>query len=167
MSEQADVRSIAALREWIARLVLYRGNIAESLSAARQEARRGEEWLEIQLQLWRKTVRSLEEELHEAKMRLRAKKTPGPTGREPDTTLEERDVRRVQARLAHAEDQVALCQTWIVKLPKMLDELFFAPSHRLESFLDADLARGEATIRKQVESLERYAELRSGLGGAR
>jgi hypothetical protein len=84
----ADVRSIGVLREWLAALGVYRDEIDESLSGARQEARRGVDWVAEQTALWSRAVRELEDAVHKAKMDLSAKKVPGPTGKEPDTTLE-------------------------------------------------------------------------------
>ncbi|MGL6096862.1 MAG: hypothetical protein ACRC7O_13830 [Fimbriiglobus sp.] len=161
----ADVRSIGVLREWLAAIGVYRSEIDESLSAARQEARRGIDWVAEQTTMWSRAVREREEDVHKAKMDLSAKKVPGPTGKEPDTTLEVKALRRARERLEHAEDQVRRCRAWHVDLQKLVDESFAAPAHRLQAFLDGDLERGREGVAKQADALERYADLKSDIGG--
>ena len=160
----ADVRSIAALREWEGAVVSYRDDVAETLAGIRTEIRRAEDWLQEQHDQWKAAVRDCEEEVHKAKQDLAQKNTPGPTGRVPDLTLEERALRRARARLEHAEEKVRVCKSWMSRLPKQIDELYTGPSHRLQSFLDGELARGQALLSRQVEALERYAEVSGTLG---
>lgn len=162
--EGADVRSVDILREWLASLSNYKDGIQEALSGARQEARRGEEWLQEQLAFWTKAVRRTEEEVHQAKLKLLAKKTPGPTGREPDTTEEEKLLRRAQAKLEYAEEKVKNCKAWIVKLPDLIDEHFIAPAHRLQAFMDVDLAKAMAQLDNQAAALEKYLDVRQKPG---
>ena len=165
--DAADVRSISVLREWSAALDTYRSEANESLGAARMEIRRGEDWLQVQLNLWQKAVRDLEEAVHKAKMDLAAKKTPGPTGRMPDTTLEEKALRRARAKQEFAEDKVRTCKAWIVQLPRAVDECFTGPMHRLQSFLDVDLERAKAVLGRQAEALEQYSDLKPNFGGGK
>lgn len=160
----ADVRSIAALREWEAALVSYREDVAETLAGIRTEIRRAEDWVQEQHDKWKQAVRDTEEEVHKAKQDLAAKNTPGPTGRVPDLTLEERALRRARAKLEHAQEKVQVCKQWIGRLPKQIDELYTGSSHRLQAFLDGELARGMALMSRQVEALERYAEVSGTLG---
>jgi DNA repair exonuclease SbcCD ATPase subunit len=162
----ADVRSITVLREWQAALTTYHEEVAETLSGIRTEIRRAEDWVAEQLSLWQQAVRDCEEEVHEKKQELNAKKTPGPTGRVPDTTLEERELRRARARLEHAQEKVQTCKSWIGRLPKQIDELYTGSSHRLQGFLDGELARGQALLARQTAALEQYADTRAELGGS-
>ena len=162
----ADVRFIPVLREWLASLTAYRGDADEAMSAARMEARRGEEWLHTQLGIWQKAVRDREEDVHQAKMELSAKKVPGPTGRMPDTTLEEKALRRARVRLEHAEEKVRVCRAWLSRLPKLIDEMFAAPAHRLQTFLDTEFSHAQSVLLRQAEALERYAELKADFSSA-
>jgi hypothetical protein len=161
MAAGADVRSIDALREWLAALATWRSDTAEALSGVRMEINRGCEWVTEQMHLWQRSIRSLEDAVVQAKAELTAKQFPGYDGRMPDTTVEERNLRRAKARLEHAHDQVAVCRKWAAQLPKMIDELFSGPANRLANFLDSEVPRGSATLSRRVEAAERYAGLRT------
>ena len=165
MPDGADVRSIAALRDWLAALANYRSEAAESLSGIRMEIRRAIDWLDEQHSLWQRAVRQCEDEVHQAKMELTQRKSPDWSGRDPDTTLQEKNLRRARARLEHAEDKVRTCRSWIVKLPKMVDESYAGPSARLQSMIDAELPAGMASLDRRIDTLERYAGIqRDGSG---
>ncbi|HYH66823.1 MAG TPA: hypothetical protein VD866_19170, partial [Urbifossiella sp.] len=73
----ADVRSIAALRDWYAALTGYGESLSESLAGVELELRRGFDWLEEQLGRWQKAVRDCEEEVVQAKAELSARKFTG------------------------------------------------------------------------------------------
>ena len=51
------------------------------------------------------------------------------------------------------------CQSWMSRLPKIVEEVYSAKGHRLQVFLDTDLERGVADLVRRVEALERYAAL--------
>ena len=161
MTPGADVRAIDALREWLAALATYRSDAAESLSGIRVEISRGLEWVSEQLHLWQRAIRVCEDEVVQAKAELSAKRFPNYDGRMPDTTVEERNLRRAQAKLEHAENQVRVCRKWIGQLPKLVDEAFSGPANRLANLLDAEVPRGAALLERRVEALERYTEQRT------
>jgi hypothetical protein len=110
--------------------------------------------------MWQQAVRDCEEEVVQAKAELSARKFPGFDGREPDTTVQERNLRRARARLEYAEDQVVRVRSWIGRLPKMIDEVYRGPSHRLVGFLEVELPKGIAGLGRQIAALESYAGLR-------
>lgn len=157
----ADVRSIDAVRDWHARLTTYGETLAEALSGVELEIRRGHEWLVEQLALWQRAVRQCEEEVVQAKAELASRKFPGWDGREPDTTVQERALRRAQARLEYAEDQVVRVRAWIGRLPRVIDEVYRGPARRLGGFLEVDLVKGLAVLSRQIAALESYAGLRT------
>ncbi|SRR5579885_2383502 len=161
MGPGADVSSIHALRDWLAAMAAYRSDVAESLAGIRIEIRRGLEWVSEQLALWQRAVRDCEEEVTQAKAELAARKFPGWDGRMPDTTVQEKNLRRAKARLEHAEEQVKKCRSWLSRLPKLIEEAFTGHGHRLELFLEGDLARGLAVLDRRLDALERYAGLRT------
>ena len=102
MGSGADVRSIAALRDWLAALVTYRSEASEALAGIQMEIRRGLDWVADQLDSWQRAIRDCEQEVAQAKVELSARKWQGFDGREPDTTLQERNLRRAEAKLEHA-----------------------------------------------------------------
>ena len=158
MEPGADVRAIDALREWAAALANFRHETEESLAGIQMEIRRGTDWVHQQLDLWQRAIREREEEVVQAKAELVARQFPDFSGKMPDTTLQERNLRRAKARYEHAQEQVQICRKWIVNLPKMIDETYSGAAHRLQTLLDGDVAKGQGRLKGQIEALERYAE---------
>lgn len=157
----ADVRDIDALREWLAALATYRSDANEALTALRVEINRGVEWVNEQYHQWQRSIRRFDDAVVQAKADLAAKKFPDVNGRMPDTTVEERNLRRAVAKLEHAEEQVKRCRRWMTELPKLVDEVFHGPAQRLANLLDIDVPRGAAVLERRAEAIERYAELRT------
>jgi hypothetical protein len=156
MSIGADVRSISVLREWLAALAVYQDEAGAALASMNMELRRGLDWVEQQLHQWQQAVRQAEEAVTQAKAELVARQFPGWDGREPDTTLQERNLRRAEAWHEHCEDQVRRCRGWLARLPKIIEETYTGHGHRLQIFLEGDMARGLATLNQRLEALERY-----------
>ena len=156
----ADVRSIDAVRDWRAALTAYGESLSEALAGVELEIRRGFDWLADQLAHWRREVREGEEEVFRAKQELAARKWPGYDGRPPDTTDQEKALRRAQARLEFAEGQVERVRGWLARLPKVVDEVYRGKGHRLATFLEVELPRGLADLDRRVSALDRYAGLR-------
>lgn len=166
----ADVRSITAVIDWRADLTNYADSLAEAMAGVELEIRRAYDWIEEQMARWKKAVRDCEEEVVRAKAELAQRKFPTWDGREPDCTVQEKNLRLARARLEHAEEKVETCRKWLARLPKMIDEVFTGPSRRLRSMLEADLPSTLAELGRRVAALESYAGLRpdyaplSGIG---
>jgi hypothetical protein len=118
MPDGADVRSIDAVRDWYAALADYGDALAEALAGVELEIRRAYEWLEEQSARWQHAVRQCEEDVTRAKAELSQRKFQTFDGREPDCTVQEKNLRLARARLEHAEDQVAKCRQWVARLPR-------------------------------------------------
>ena len=160
----ADVRALDALRDWLAALATYRSEATEALVALRVEIGRGTEWVHEQLHLWQRSIRRFDDAVVQAKADLAAKRFPDAGGRMPDTTVEERNLRRAVAKLELAHEQVATCRRWLNALPKLVDEVFHGPAQRLQNLLEADVPRGAAVLDRRIEALERYTGGRTDYG---
>ena len=160
MSAGADVREIDALRDWLAAAAVYKSESEAAIASIRLEIRRGIDWVGAQHEHWQRAIRESEEAVVQAKAELSARRFPGPTGRMPDTTVQERNLRRAEARLEHAREKVIVCKKWLVNLPKIVDETFSGAGHRFAMLLEGEVAKGLAHLRGQIEALKRYAETR-------
>jgi hypothetical protein len=156
----ADVRSIAAVADWRTDLTNYHDMLAEAMSGINLELRRAYEWLDEQGARWKRAVRECEEEVVRAKAELAQRKFPTWDGREPDCTVQEKNLRLAKARLEHAHDQVEACRRWSGRLPKLIDELYTGPSRRLITMLELDVPNALAELGRRIASLESYAGLR-------
>jgi hypothetical protein len=161
MAPGADVRSIDSLRDWCAALQIYVHDVSEALGGINMEIRRVFDWIDEQRSLWERAVRVCEEEVVQAKAELAARKFPNWDGKMPDTTVQERNLRRAIARLEHAHERVQSCRTWASRLPKIAEETYTARGHRLGNFLEAEVARSLGALARRVESLEQYAGLKN------
>lgn len=160
MADAADVRSIAALRDWYAALTAYGESLAEAQAGVELELRRSFEWLAEQQALWQRAARECYDEVIRAKAELATRKFPDYSGREPDTTVQERALRLAKARLEHAEDQVVKIRGWIGRLPKLIEEVYRGAATRLRNLLEGDLPKGLAILSRRIAALESYADLR-------
>src|SRR4051812_8557095 len=98
MADAADVRSIDALREWYAALTTYGETLAEAQAGVELELRRSFDWLAEQLSLWQRAVRECYDEVVQAKAELSTRKFPDWSGRDPDTTVQEKALRLAKAK---------------------------------------------------------------------
>src|SRR5262245_42524115 len=112
----ADVRSIAAVIDWRADLTNYNDSLAEAMAGVELEIRRAYDWLEEQLARWKKAIRDYEEDVTRAKAELAQRKFPTWDGREPDCTVQEKNLRLAKARLEHAEEKVEIVRRWLGRL---------------------------------------------------
>ena len=156
----ADVRSIAAVIDWRADLTNYGDLLADAMAGVDLEIRRAYDWLDEQLAQWRRAIRACEEDVVRAKAELSQRSFPTWDGREPDCTVQEKNLRLAKARLEHAEDKVDTVRRWIGRLPKIIDEVFTGPSRRLKSMLEADLPNALTELARRIAALETYASLR-------
>jgi hypothetical protein len=158
--EAADVRSIDAVRDWHAALAGYGEMLAEALAGVGLELRRAHDWVGDQLARWQRAVREREDDVTRAKAELSQRKFPNWDGREPDCTVQEKNLRLAKAELEHAEEQVVRCRRWLGRLPKLIDETYGGPSHRLANALEAELPKALADLSRRIAALEAYAGLR-------
>ena len=161
MSPGADVRSIDSLREWIAAAQVFGHDAGEALGGTQMEIRRAFDWIAEQGHLWDRACRVGEQEVAQAKAELAARRFPNFDGKMPDTTVQERNLRRAEDRLEHAREQVLKCRAWAGRLPKIVEESFTGRGRRLQNFLEGELPRTLGQLVRRVEALERYADLRT------
>lgn len=162
MTDGADVRSLAALRDWHAALAAYGETLAEALAGVALELRRATDWLEEQQEQWQRAVRDREHDVTRAKAELAQRRFPTWDGRLPDCTVQEKNLRRAEAALEEAQEQVERCRRWQSRLPKLVEETYTGASRRLAHFLEAELPRALADLARRIAVLERYADSPAG-----
>jgi len=87
------------------------------------------------------------------------RKFPNWDGREPDCTVQEKNLRMAKAGLEHAEDQVVKCRQWASRLPKLVDEIYSGSGRRLANFVEADVPRALADLVRRIGALDSYSGL--------
>lgn len=157
MADEADVRSIDAIRDWHAALADYGDTLREALAGIELELHRAQDWLSEQLSRWQRAIRDYEDDVVRAKAELSQRKFPNWDGREPDCTVQEKNLRVARARLEHAQDQVVKCRQWLSRLPKLIDETYTGSGRRLANFLEINLPRALVDLTRRIGALESYA----------
>lgn len=155
----ADVKSIEALTDWRIELVNFRQDGMDTIASIHNDVQKAFGYLDDQEAFWKRERRHAEEELVEAKVELSRREIPDYSGKTPDTTLQKKRVLQCKHRVEYCEDQMDVCKRWRTHLPKMVSEEYEGPARRLQNFLELDLARGIAGMDKQIDALERYANI--------
>ena len=160
MNTGADVRSLEALQEWYANLTGFGAEAKEALGAVTQQVHRAVPYLEDQIQTWGGRARVAWDEVVRAKAELNNRRQPNFDGRIPDCTVQERALRRAEAKLAFCQRQQEVARRWLTQLPRMIGETYDGPSRRLVAFLEGDLPKALAELDRKLDALERYVEAR-------
>lgn len=160
MNPGADVTSLDALREWYAALNTFRDEALGSLSAVAQEVQRAQSWVDDQLFDWQRELRRCMEALAQARAELANRRFPDFTGRIPDCSVQEKNVRRAEAHLEFVEGQIEICRRWRIQLPREVEDVYDGPAHRLNNFLTGEFLRAIARLDQQIISLEAYMDLK-------
>lgn len=156
MSQSARVTSIEALKEWKEALCVFRAEALEGLCAVEMEVRRAFDWLQEQTKFWENEVRRRDEQLVQARADLvRRQMMVTPAGRTPDTTEQEKALRKAQTRLREAEEKVERARKLAPVLHRAIEE-YEGPARRLANMLEADLPRASAMLDRKIDALDAY-----------
>lgn len=158
---QARVSSIEALAAWKEAVCLFGDTGKDALIAVEMELRRAFDWLEEQAKHWRFEVRRREEQVLQAKNELTRKKMMPIIGKHPDTTEQEKALRKAQLRLAEAEEKIETCRRWAIELRRCAEE-YLGTAHQLSGWLEGDLPRATAALEQRITALEQYASMNPG-----
>jgi hypothetical protein len=155
MQPPARVTSLDLLRDFRAALAAFKADGQDGLTAIALDVRRAFDWLDDRRQFWISAVRQCHDDVVHAKADLARKKVFIPGERKPDTTQEEKALRRAIARLAHAEEQVEKCRRWGPVLQRAADE-YEGPARQLAGMLEAEVPKALGLMERLVMSLEDY-----------
>lgn len=158
---QARVSSIEALAAWKEAVCLFGDAGKNALCSAELEVRRAFDWLEEQRKHWQVEVRRREELVLQAKNELTRRKMMPIIGKHPDTTEQEKALRKAQMLLAEAEEKVESCRRWAGELRRAVEE-YEGTARQLSSWLEADLPRECAKLEQRIVALEQYASMNPG-----
>ena len=119
----ANLRSTESLKDVKTSLVKFGDQADMALTEVDMVARRVVEWLNtVQPQHWKGQIRRWEEKLTAARNSLTTKRAAGVKGERPDTTAEEKELRRCQAGLQNAQQKAAACKKWAKVVEDEIDE---------------------------------------------
>jgi chromosome segregation ATPase len=157
MRQAARVLSTDALRDFRSALARFSARAREGLRSALLETRHTLDWLDKQLDAWRREA----EKRHEAVLRCRSELAvarSAPENMRSAATEREIDLRKAMARLKEAEEKVEAVRRWKRTLPQIVNE-HELPMRRLGGFLDGDVQYALALLDGKIESLKAYVAL--------
>ena len=158
MAEAANVTAITALSDLRAALLTFAGEARDALDAVQMEIRRTFDWLDGQLKSWQQEVRRCEDEVFQCQQELARRKMMRVGDRPPDTTEQEKALRKARAKLEYAEEQREKTRKWIRDLPEAVTE-YDGPTRQLGTLIEGGLQRACALLERKVEALEEYVSL--------
>lgn len=165
MSNQAEVHSIDALREFRTALALYGDDVLAALGAAEAEVRRTVRWLSQERPMyWQEQIKRRRERVASARadlFRLNLQKTPEhhPSLAEPKERL-----RHAEAALQDAEKRLMHVRKWQPALNQAVME-YHGSVQRLKDLAASDVPRAVALLARIVEALEAYLRVPPPPGG--
>jgi hypothetical protein len=99
-----------------------------------------------------------------AKNELARKKMMRISDRPPDTTDQEKALRKAQARLARAEDKRDQCKAWLGRMPDAVEE-YDGQARPFADSLEYDMAKMVAFLEQKIAALEEYRRINPSTGG--
>ena len=153
----AQVHAIERLADFKAALQTFTDKAKDAMSGNQMEIRRAQDWLESQLQGWKSEIRRAEEAVIQAKNELARRKMMRISDRAPDTTHQEKELRKAQARLAHAEEKRDNTKAWLRRLPDDVEE-YDGLARPFQDCLDHDLGKMIRFIEEKIAALDAYRQ---------
>jgi chromosome segregation ATPase len=157
----AQVYALERLVDFKIALQIFADKGKGAMTGNAMEIRRAQDWLESQLGRWKSEIRQAEEAVIQARNELARKKMMRISDRPPDTTDEEKALRKAQAWLAHAEEKRDNTKRWIRQLPDAIEE-YDGQARPFQDALEHDLARMIALLDQKIAALEEYLRTHSG-----
>jgi hypothetical protein len=159
MAEAADVRSIDALRDVRAAVHAFAEEAKNALADVDFDIRRTLDWLQNDQRLfWQAELRRWQQNLQIARADLARKKLGRFLDHKPDTSQEEKAVRRAEERIEEAQKKLELLKKWVPELLHAVQE-YRGSSQPLASLVDVEMPRAVARIDRMLEALEAYLQM--------
>jgi chromosome segregation ATPase len=159
----AQVHAIERLTDFRAALQTFADKAKDAMSSNQMEIRRSIDWLESQLQLWKSEIRRAEELVFQAKQELTRRKMMKIGDRTPDTTAQEKELRKAQARLEHAEEKRDNTKSWLQRLPDDVEE-YDGLARPFVDFLEHDVPKMILFVDQKIAALEAYQRVNPTAG---
>ena len=158
MNPSANVHSVDGLTTFQLSLQHFQEKAKDALMNIDMDLRRTQEWIEEQYSQWQAEIRKAEEDLQHAMLELKRKKMMKIGDRTPDTSDEEKRVKKCKARLEHAEDKGEKTKHWLRAFPEaQLD--YEGPGRQLKTQVENAIPNMLALLAQKIAALEQYQQL--------
>jgi hypothetical protein len=156
MSSQADVQSIAALKDLRVGLALFSEDALAALGAVDMEIRRTGQWLQHDRRTyWQEQIKRRRELVASAKaevFRRQLAKTPEYT---PAVSEQKELLRKAEASLRDAEIRAEMVKKWEPALQQAVLE-YHASIRRIKDLASGEVVRACVLLERLIDALEAY-----------
>ena len=160
----AQVHAVDRLADFKAALQIFADKAKDAMSGNQMEIRRSLDWLDSQLALWKAEIRKAEDAVVQAKNELQRRKMMRISDRPPDTTAQEKELRKAQARLAYAEERRDNTKSWLRKMPDEIEE-YDGLARPFQDSLEHDLVKMINFVEQKIAALDAYRQINPSTGG--
>jgi hypothetical protein len=160
----AKVHAVERLADFEAAVRMFADKAKGAMSANQMEIRRAFDFLESQLAMWKAEIRKAEEDVLQAKNELARRRMIKYLDRPPDTTEQEKQLRRAQAKLAYAEEKRDNTKRWLRILPDAVEE-YDGQARPFNDMLEYDVAKMAWFLEQKIAALDAYKQISSNTGG--
>lgn len=157
MADGARVSSVEAVVSLKLGLVQFHEEGGRAVDGILAELGRAVGWLDATRTAWAQRLREAQERVSQAKQDLARRKMQRMTGREPDTTEQEKALRMAVRDVEEAEAKLAACRRWAVNLQQALSE-HQGPIRRLSGVISGELPDVIAKMEQRIRALEKYLD---------
>lgn len=164
MSNQADVRSVEAIRDFRVALALFAEDALGALGTVNMEAKRTIQWVQHDRRAyWAEQIKRRQEEVALAKAEVFRKKLAKTDDYTPAMSEQKEKLRNAEARLQDAERRVILVKKWERELQQAVFE-YRGASQRISSLAGGDVPRALAVLERMIAALESYLNVSTPAG---
>jgi hypothetical protein len=156
MSNQADVRSIEALKEFRVALALFAEDALAALGGVDMEVRRTVQWVQHDRRAyWQEQIKRRREQVASAQAEVFRRKLAKTDDYTPAMSEQKELLRKAEASLRDAEYRAGLVKKWEPALQQAALE-YHASSQRISGLAGGDVPRAIALLRRMIDALEAY-----------
>jgi len=158
MQPSANVNNVEGLAVLQLALQHFEEKAKDALMNIDMDLRRTKEWISDMYSAWQSEIRKAEEALTQAMLELNRKKHMKVGDRTPDTSEEEKQVRKCKARLEHAEEKLENCKHWSRAFPEAVLD-YEGPTRQLKMQTENSIPQMVTILANKIATLEQYQQL--------
>src|SRR4051794_33158787 len=161
MSNQADVRSIDALKDLRVSLALFAEDALSALGGVDMEARRTVQWVQHDRRAyWQEQIKRRREQVAQAQAEVFRRKLAKTDDYTPAMSEQKELLRKAEAALKDAEYRATLVKKWETALQQAVLE-YQASTRRISNLASGDVPRAMAVLERMIGALEAYLNVSS------
>lgn len=161
----ANITSIEAIRAFATALMAFEDGAEDAAVQMEIEARRAVTWIDELSMYWPKEVRKASDAVSEARISLEKCELTINAEDRRSCIDEKKALEKAKRRLRLSEEKVQAVRRWKMQIRKEVEE-FQVQISKLRQFLESDLVRSIASLKRMSEALDQYVQRTVGTGGS-